>query len=437
MRRLPSGRIRDLVILGGSAFLLRFVWVLVYGRISPPDGAINDTTVYEFTASALANGDGYTGPTLEPTAGWPPGFPFVISLLYRVFGQRLNLALGLNVLLATATVVLLYLVAERMLGRRQARVAAAFMTILPGPLFLTGVYLSETMFIFLLVGFLALVVFLPDRRWTPVVLGVALGLAALTRGEGLLMWIIPLAVWWGYHTRREWLKRSAVLLVAMALTILPWTVRNLIVLDAFVPVANNPSGTLWSGHNPNANGWIVNPTDPPGEALEGSSPFEVRRARELREEAVDWAIHNPAKELGLIPRKLIMLNQGSGGSISGWLNAGPRYQWQLGTSSILVFEVLGDGFGYFLLFVTLASLIVVGVRRLWRMAPGMQGVLAYLGLCLFNYGFVYYGQWRYRIPMEPFMILVATPLLVRAWDRRADLAASVSRLEPEARLAGD
>jgi hypothetical protein len=87
--------------------------------------------------------------------------------------------------------------------------------------------------------------------------------------------------------------------------------------------------------------------------------------------------------------------------------------------------------------VTLAALVVLGPRRLWRMHPGMQGVLAYLALCLVNYGFVYYGQWRYRIPMEPFMILVATPLLVRVWDQRRALADSLARLGPEARLAGD
>ena len=39
----------------------------------------------------------------------------------------------------------------------------------------------------------------------------------------------------------------------------------------------------------------------------------------------------------------------------------------------------------------------------------MQGVLAYLALCLFNYGVLYFGQYRYRIRMEPFMVLVAAP----------------------------
>jgi 4-amino-4-deoxy-L-arabinose transferase-like glycosyltransferase len=431
--RIPRGRAGDLLVLGGAAFVLRLAWVLVYGRVNPPDGSINDTTFYEFTAASIANGGGYTGVNFEPTAGWPPGFPFVVSLLYRVFGERLSLALALNVVVATATVVLLYLIAERVFGRREARVAAGFFAILPGPLYMTGLFLSETLFIFVLVGFLALVVFLPERRWTPVVLGVALGLAALTRGEGLLMPIIPLAVWWGSCTRREWSKRTALLLVALVLTVAPWTIRNAVVMDAFIPVGSNASATLWSGHNPDANGWIVNPRNPPGEVAAG----EADRAAELRREAIDWAVSHPLKELGLIPRKLIMLNQGSSGSIGGWLNAGPRYQWQLGTSSIIVFTVLGDAFGYFLLFVTLASLAVIGPRRLWRTHPAMRGVLAYLALCLVNYGLIYYGQWRYRIPMEPFMIVVATPLLVRLWDQRAALVAALPRLGPDARLAGD
>jgi 4-amino-4-deoxy-L-arabinose transferase-like glycosyltransferase len=431
--RLPTGRARDLLVLGGTAFVLRLAWVLVYGRVNPPDGSINDTSFYEFTSASLAHGSGYTGLEFQPTAGWPPGLPFVVSLLYRVFGERLSLALALNVVLATATVVLIYLAAERMFGRRGARTAAGVFTILPGPLYMTGLFLSETMFIFVLAGFLLLAVSLPERRWTPIVLGVALGLAALVRGEGFLMAIIPLAMWWGHVPRAVLLRRGAVMLVAMALTIVPWTIRNAVVMDAFIPVSNNANWTLASGHSDEANGGEVQtPGSGPGE-----SAGEAERARELRKDAVSWAIHHPLKELGLIPRKLVALNQGSGGSIGGWLNAGPRYQWQLGESSIIVFTVLADAFGYFLLFAALASLVLIGGRGLWRMHPGMQGVLAYLALALFNYGVIYYGGWRYRIPMELFMVLVATPLLVRVWDRRHALADGLGRMAPEARLARD
>jgi 4-amino-4-deoxy-L-arabinose transferase-like glycosyltransferase len=428
-----TGRVRDLLVIGGGAFALRLAWVLVYGRANPPDRSINDTTFYQYTSASLAHGDGYTGLTGEPTAGWPPGFPFAVSLLYRVFGERLSLALALNVVLATASVVLLYLVAERVFGRREARVAGCLLAILPGPLYMTGLFLSETSFIFMLVGFLALLVLLPERAWKPLVLGVALGLSALTRGEGFLMLAIPLVTWLGHVDRGVWLRRAALLVVAMALTVAPWTIRNAVVMDAFIPVSNNANWTLASGHSPDANGGEV---ETPPEWTTADMD-EAEGARAVRTKSLEWAVDNPLKELGLIPRRLLALNQGSGGSIGGWLNAGPRYQWELGSSSIVVFTALGDAFGYFLLLATLASLAVVGVRSLWRRHPAMQGILAYLAIVLANYCVVYYGQWRYRIPMEPLMILVATPLLVRAWDRRAALADAVARLAPDSRLPAE
>jgi 4-amino-4-deoxy-L-arabinose transferase-like glycosyltransferase len=433
--RLTAGRLRDLALIGGGAFALRLAWTLVYGRASTPEGTLNDTTFYQFTSASLANGGGYIGLDGEPTAGWPPALPFAVSLLYRVFGHHQWLALALNVVLATATVVLIYLVAERMMSRSAARVAAVLFAILPGPLYMNGLFLSETMFIFELVAFLALVLFLPDRRWAPLLLGLALGVTALTRGEGLLMPIIPVAFWWGRYARGALAGRVAVMLLAMTLTVAPWTIRNAIELDAVVPVGNNASATLWSGHNPEANGWIVYPDEPIEISAGGSA--ETKRAAALRREAIDWALHNPLKELGLIPRRFVVLNQGSAGAIDGWLNAGTPEQWELGRSSILIFSTLADAFSFFLLFATLASLALVGLRGLWGIHPGMRAVLAYLALCLVNYCIVYYGQWRYRIPMEPFMILVATPLLVRAWERRAALADAVGRLAPDTRLSAD
>ena len=46
-------------------------------------------------------------------------------------------------------------------------------------------------------------------------------------------------------------------------------------------------------------------------------------------------------------------------------------------------------------------LALMGPRRLWRLTPACRGSRL-LALCLVNYGFVYYGQYRYRMPMEPF-----------------------------------
>jgi len=58
------------------------------------------------------------------------------------------------------------------------------------------------------------------------------------------------------------------------------------------------------------------------------------------------------------------LNGGVDRTINVWINA--RGERQLRTSSIIVFNRLGDGAGYFLLFATLASLVLIGPRQLWR-----------------------------------------------------------------------
>jgi 4-amino-4-deoxy-L-arabinose transferase-like glycosyltransferase len=411
--------VRDALLIGGLAFVLRTAFVLVWGRTA---SGPNDTLFYEIAAGQLANGDGFSTLTGAPTAHWPPGFPFLISLGYRAFGIHLKLVFVLNVVLATATAVLLYVVATHMLGRAAGRFAGTAFALLPGPIFFTGLFLSETTFIFLLVGVLALALLLPERSWTPVVLGVALALTALTRGEGLLMPVIPLAMWWGHVDRRTWIRRALLLLGTMAVCIAPWTIRNAIVMDSFIPVATNPSTTLWSGHNPDANG---GPTYAPPELLARiptglSSPeHEVAEAHLLRTEAIHWAVRNPRKELGLIPRRLLALNTGDRLALTTWSNApGAR---EVRTSGLIVLSVLGDAGGYAVLFVALASLVLLGPRRLWRLHPGMQAVLAYLVVSLFAYGVVYYGQFRYRVPLEPLMLLVGAPLAAAVWSQRARL----------------
>jgi 4-amino-4-deoxy-L-arabinose transferase-like glycosyltransferase len=409
---------RDLLAIGVLALALRTAWALVYGRIA---NGPHDALFYQIAASNLEAGHGYTRLFGEATAQWPPGYPFIVSLAYEVFGVHVKLGLAINVVLGAATAMLLYLIGLRSFGRAGGRFAGTAFAILPAPIVYTGLFLSETTFIFLLVAFLALAVYLPKRVWTPGVLGVVAGLAALTKGEGILLFLIPLAMWWGLP-RREWLRSAAVLLAAMALTILPWTIRNAIEMDAFIPVSSNASLTLWSGHNDDANGAQTYAPESLLARAESGDPTreEVEGAKLLRREAVSWAIHNPHKELGLIPRKLLALGNSASYVFPIWFNApGDR---QLGRSSIIVFSVLADAFDYFLIFLTLAALVLIGGRRLWRLDPVLRGALAYLAASLVTYGFVYYGQFRYRLAMEPLMILVATPLVLRVWQQRRAFA---------------
>ena len=138
---LAEIRRHELIAIGGFALAVRIAWVAVYGRTVP---APFDTLFYEAAAHQLATGHGFADLFGQATAHWPPGFPFLVSLLYRVFGDHAWLGLALNVVLATATTVLLYLIGARMFGKQGARIASLSFAILPGPLFMTAVFMTET-----------------------------------------------------------------------------------------------------------------------------------------------------------------------------------------------------------------------------------------------------------------------------------------------------
>src|SRR5271154_1814808 len=70
-------------------------------------------------AYALANGQGFSSPfrnNTGPTAWLPPVYPFLLSLIFRIFGSfnipALNAAILLNILCSTATCIPIFYIAK-------------------------------------------------------------------------------------------------------------------------------------------------------------------------------------------------------------------------------------------------------------------------------------------------------------------------------------
>jgi 4-amino-4-deoxy-L-arabinose transferase-like glycosyltransferase len=422
-RALRSADFRWAVGLGLLALGLRLAFVLAYGRTVTydpgADFAFNDTFFYSWTGAAIAQGDGFTFLGHE-TAHWPPGYSYLLAGVYTVFGADTQNALIANAFLGALTVPLVYLIGLRSLGRRAAIVAAAALAVFPGQILIADVALSETLYIFELVAFIVLAMTIGRSRRALIALGVFAGLTALTRGEGILFPLIVLAMWWtpGVRgARKPALVHAAVVAGVMLLTIAPWTIRNAGVAHGFVPVGTNASATLWSGHNPDADGGPVYQS--PAELARLSKLSEADSAADQRAEAIDWAIHHPLRELELIPLKLRALARGDALLVERWINAAG--QRPLGETEAAIASRLANLASYGLLVLLFVSLVLAG-RSLWRI-PAMRAILVFLALAVPLYGFVYYGNVRYRVPLEPLMLLVVagalTPQLARVSGRRS------------------
>ncbi|WP_436795919.1 ArnT family glycosyltransferase [Actinospongicola halichondriae] len=376
----------------------------------------NDQFLYHHMAEGLARGDGYQifG---EPTVRWPPLYAFLLSLVYRVTGPDPTWGFMLNAALSLTAVPLTYLVGARTLGRRPAVVAAAVVALLPGQWLFAATILTEPLATVQLLLAVWLVV-----RWRPSVgtalaFGLLIGTAALTRGEGMLLGLVALVGWW----RVVPLRRVAPTLLAAALVaaviVAPWAARNERVAGEAVGLSANSGETIWAGHNPTADGGA---TYAPSEVLQpaAETPFgaqrELANARLLREDARRWATSNPHKVVALIPLKLIQLVSGDGKVVEIWIEAEDPVLGTLGPS----LAVVADFSWYALFGVFLLGMVRSGRRQLAE--PWVRACLALPAVSLVLYGVLLYGNFRYRIPYEPVLVLVATPMLLRVAALRPD-----------------
>src|SRR3954452_17393539 len=227
------GRRLVLVTLGALA-------IRVVAAIATNDHLVQgDAMTFHQVAQHLADGEGFRRPfTAGPTAEHPPAWEVVLAAADKLGANGYLTHRLIGALLGTVTVVLVGLLGRAVAGARVGLVAALVAAAYPMLWGADVSLMSETLYgVFLVAALLAAVA----RR--AVLLGVLLGLAALTRGEALLL--IPLlAVPLFWRAPRA----LAVCVVAFAVVLAPWTIRNLVTFDQPVLVSSKANG-LWVGAN--------------------------------------------------------------------------------------------------------------------------------------------------------------------------------------------
>lgn len=180
-----------------------------------------------------------------------PGYLLFAGIIANLFPEPVVIPLIqlAQAALGALTVGLAYGIGRRLWSPRAGLIAGTALAISPAFVVETANVATETLFIFLLLGALALYTQRAGagRSRALAVVGIILGLATLTRA---VLLAFPAALALHLAMTRGWrraVRPAAAMLLAFALTLAPWTAYNLARWNRFVVAADGFVSFLWLG----------------------------------------------------------------------------------------------------------------------------------------------------------------------------------------------
>jgi 4-amino-4-deoxy-L-arabinose transferase-like glycosyltransferase len=403
-----------------AALAARLAYVLLTPRYVP----LHDDRAFDRLALGVARTGAYPDVGGHATAYRPPGFTYILGGLYRLTGSghaRIVAARLFQTAVGTGIVAALGAVARRLFGRRAALCTMGVAAVYPPLIGVGAALLSEPETALLELGaVLAVLGWRSDRRWRWVVgAGVAAGVLALTRSNAFVVAPALAAGLFARSDRRSRLSglRAPALMIAVAIAVVaPWTVRNAVVLRSFIPVSDEQGGTLAGTYNP------VSAHDRAAPAfwhlLGQIPPYEKATAGLARRPEPAFQgrlLHLALSYVGahpLYPFTVAWYNTLRIADLTG--QAAARYGASLAGITSPLFADLCAYAIWAVLVLALAGLVLGPVRR---GVPGFvwaAAVLLFLSVVLVN------GESpRLRIPIDPFLLLLAGAVLAQMSRRAA------------------
>ena len=397
---------RSATALFGSAFLLRLAFVLWAPGEPSADGIF-----YHAYGDHIARGWGYVDLDGSPVVRWMPGWPLLLGGLYRLFGTSTLVAMLANAVFDAATAVLVGVLGARLFRRRIGLVAGGLYAFWPGVVFLCATHMSESLFNLLLVGTLLLTTIACEAESRRTVwfaaAGLCLGGAAVVKAEPLVMCpALLLTLWIGRRSRADFLRAAAAFFLVTAAVLTPWTIRNWVAFDRFLPTAASGGIGVYLANHPGATG---------GQDLRANRALQRRFHRQNAAEtaiarndagwrdAWEFVRAHPEEEIRIVANKLRLTYSGDARGAKLVRGLGPEENWVLGADVWRRLRLASDSYWFAMLGLALVGL---GTLRSWQ--PTAAPLLL-LGVIVpwFCLHVVFLGGPRYHVPQIPAIALLA------------------------------
>jgi 4-amino-4-deoxy-L-arabinose transferase-like glycosyltransferase len=403
---------RGLLALTLAGLAARLLWVALEPATSPQ---ADETMWVTWGAEILPSPDVAFWPRRLLFIFHPPLYLYFVGVASSLFGT-LEAVKYAQCFVGAFLVPAVGLIGRRAFGDRAALLAAAIAAFYPELVWFTSHFWAETVFTALLWWAMERLLAADARGSTGAALasGLLWGLAILTRET--VLYFLPIAALWLAWRRAGGARRAVLLLLVSAFVVLPWTLRNWLVFDTFVPVSTSGALNLWQGNTRLSRqevyeeDWAVRGRIPKYEharrraieAILERQPLWI--LEKLRDEVpAFWAAHG---------QPIVHLERGAYGTVA-------RSRGYAAVAIVL------------LPYLAVLVLFVAGVATL----PRGRAPLLLLGFLAFYVllHVVAHGYPRYRLPAMPAVFLVAAHGWA-AWrgrgsvDRGHRLAAAVAAL---------
>src|SRR5439155_22825850 len=209
------------------------------------------------TALALSQGKGFSNlfrQNHRPTAWLPPIYPFLLSIIFRIFCaftfHSFLAAVLLNSLFSAAVTFPLFSFAQQIAGRHVAVVSAWLWVFLPSGIIMPFEWIWDTSLSVLLATtllWMTLRITASLKLWLWLTYGALPGVTVLTNPS--LGIVLPFLLFWTMRHARTQVKvswRAPVFASALIIICcLPWTLRNYGIFHRIIPIRSSLPFELW------------------------------------------------------------------------------------------------------------------------------------------------------------------------------------------------
>jgi len=393
---------RGLLGLTLAGLAVRLLWVV----LEPSTIPVADETMWlTWGSRILPSPDVGFSPLRLRFVFHPPLYLYFVGAIQALFGSLVAVKAA-QCLVGALLVPALGLAGRRAFGEAAGLVAGGLAAFYPELVWFASHFWVETVFAVLLWWAMERLLAADAAASTrsAAVSGLLFGLAVLTRETAL--YFLPLAGLWLAWRRAGGGRRAAVLLAVSILVVAPWTLRNWLVFEAFVPVSTSGALNLWQGNTRLSRQQVYEEYWAVHGRIEKYEHARRRAIEAILERQPRWILEKLRDEMPAFwaahGQPIVHLERGAYGVVSR-----PR-------AVAAVAVVL-------LPYLAVIVLFVAGVARLPRgRAPALLlGFLAFYVLL----HVAAHGYPRYRLPAMPALFLVAAHGWV-AWRARAPVARS-------------